>query len=42
MLLQMPVQVGLLSKASVAERTFEWLLLVVDISDVSLQVGGDA
>ena len=41
MLFQVPVQVGLLSEASVAERTLEGLLLVVDVPDVPLQVGGD-
>lgn len=41
MLFQVPVQVGLLAEAPVAERTLEGLLLVVNVPDMSLQVGGD-
>lgn len=40
--LQVPVQVGLLPEAAVAQVAFERLLLVVDVPDVPLQVGGDA
>ena len=40
--LQMPVQVGLLPKAAVAQVTFERLLFVVDVPHVPLEVGGDA
>ncbi len=42
MLLDVPVQVCLLPKTSVADRTLERLLLVVDVPNVSLEVGGDA
>ena len=40
-LLQVSVQVGLLSKAAVTKRTLERLLLVVDVPHVALKVGGD-
>lgn len=40
--LKMPVQVGLLPKASVTQVTFERLLLVMDVSNVPLEVGGNA
>lgn len=40
--LKMSVQVGLLPKASVTQVTFEWLLLVMDVSNVPLEVGGNA
>ena len=40
--LQMPVQVGLLPKAAVAQVAFERLLFVVDVPHVPLEVGGDA
>lgn len=42
MFLKMPVQVGLLPKAPVTQVTFEWLLLVMDVSNVPLEVGGNA
>jgi hypothetical protein len=41
-LLQVSVQVGLLSKAAVAQVALEGLLLVVDVPHVPLEVGGDA
>lgn len=41
-LLQVPVQVGLLPKAPVTQVTLEWLLLVMDVSNVPLEVGGNA
>lgn len=41
MLLEVPIQVGLLPKTSVTQRTFERLLLVVDVADMALQVGRD-
>lgn len=41
-LLEVTVQVGLLAEAAVAQVTLEGLLLVVDVADVALQVGGDA
>lgn len=40
--LKMSVQVGLLPKASVTQVAFEWLLLVMDVSNVPLEVGGNA
>lgn len=42
MLLQVPVQVGLLPEAAVAQVALEGLLLVVDVPHVPLEVGGDA
>lgn len=41
-LLEMTIQVGLLAEASFAKRALERLLLVVDVSDVTLEVAGDA
>lgn len=41
-LLEVPVQVGLLPEAPVAQVALEGLLLVVDVADVPLEVGGDA
>lgn len=40
--LEVPVQVGLLPEAPVAQVALEWLLLVVDVPHVPLQVGGNA
>lgn len=42
MFLQVAVQVSLLAKTAVTQVTLEGLLLVMDVADVSLQVGGDA
>lgn len=42
MLLEVTVQVGLLTEATIAQVALEGLLLVVDVADVTLQVGGDA
>lgn len=42
MLLQVTVEVGLLTEAAVTQVALEGLLLVVDVADVALQVGGDA
>lgn len=42
MLLQVPVQVGLLPKAAVAQVTLERLLFIVDVPHVPLEVRGDA
>lgn len=41
-LLHVAVQVGLLAKGSVTQATTVRLLFVVDVSDVALQVAGDA
>lgn len=41
-LLEVTVQVGLLPEAAVTQVTLEGLLLVVDVADVALQIGGDA
>lgn len=41
-LLEVTVQVGLLAEAAVTQVTLEGLLLVVDVADVALQIGGDA
>ena len=40
-LLEVSVQVGLLTEAPVAKRTLERLLLVVDVPDVPLEIGRD-
>lgn len=37
-LLQVPVQVCLLAKATITELTFEWALLLVYVPNVPLQV----
>ena len=42
MFLQVAVQVSLLAKTAATQVTLEGLLLVMDVADVSLQVGGDA
>lgn len=39
-LLQVAVQVGLLPEATVAERALEGFLLVVNVTDVALEIGG--
>lgn len=41
-LLQVPVKIGLLAKAPVAQVAFEWLLLVVDVPNMALEIGGNA
>lgn len=41
-LLEMAVEVGLLTEAAVAQVTLEGLLLVVDVANVTLKVGRDA
>lgn len=40
-LLQVTVQVGLLAEAAVAQVTLEGLLLVMDVTHVPLEVGGN-
>lgn len=42
MLFEVTVEVGLLAEAAVTQVAFEGLLLVVDVANVTLQVGGDA
>jgi len=41
-LLQVPIQVGLLAETPLAQWTLEWLLLIVDVAHVTLQIAGDA
>lgn len=41
-LLEVTVQVGLLPEAAVTQVTLEGLLLVVDVTHMPLEVGGDA
>ena len=38
-LLEMAVEVGLLTKAAVAQVTLEGFLLVMDVADVALEIG---
>lgn len=38
-LLEMTVEVGLLTKAAVAQVTLEWFLLVMDVANVALKIG---
>lgn len=42
MLLEVAVKVGLLTEATIAQVALEGLFLVVDVANVTLQVGGDA
>ena len=42
MLFEVTVQVGLLTETAVAQVALEGLLLVVNVANVTLQVGGDA
>lgn len=42
MLLEVTIQVSLLTEATVTQVALEGLFLVVDVADVTLQVGGDA
>lgn len=41
-LFQMTIQVGLLAEALLAQMTPEWTFLVVNVSDVTLQIAGNA
>lgn len=41
-LLEMAVEVGLLTKAAVAQVTLEGFLLVMDVANVALKIGWDA
>lgn len=41
-LLEMAIEVGLLTKAAVAQVTLEGFLLVMDIADMALKIGWDA
>ena len=41
MRLNMTVQVGLLPEGAIAERALVRFLFVVDVPDVSLEIGGD-
>jgi len=41
-LFEVTVQVGLLTETAVAQVALEGLLLVVNVANVTLQVGGDA
>lgn len=40
--LKVPVKVGLLAKPPLTQTAFEWLFLVVNVSDVALEVRRDA
>lgn len=42
MLLEVTVQVGLLTETSITQVALEGFFLVVDVANVTLQVGGDA
>lgn len=42
MLFQVSVEVGLLTEAAVTQVTLERFLFVVNVANVTLQVGGDA
>lgn len=42
MLLEVTVQIGLLTEATITQVALEGLFLVVDVTNVTLQVGGDA
>lgn len=42
MLLEVTVQVGLLTEATITQVALEGFFLVVDVANVTLQVGGDA
>lgn len=41
-LLEMAVEVGLLTKAAVAQVTLEGFLFVMDVANVALKIGWDA